>query len=117
MAQFSQAPGQPGSVIVTPHGDLDIVAGEALHACLDSAQRDHGYVIIDLSAVPYMDSSALAVIIQHWKKAQAAGGALLLVAPQKRPHRLLSLTGMTERLPIYATVAEATTALPSVNSG
>ena len=116
MTQFSQSPGQTGSVIVTPHGDLDIVAGEALAECLDSAQRDHGHVIIDLSAVPYMDSSGLAVIIQYWKKAQAAGGALLLVAPQKRPHRLLSLTGITERLPIYATLAEASTALPSVNS-
>ena len=115
MTQFSQSPGPAGSVIVTPQGDLDIVAGAALQSCLDTAQSDHDYVIIDLSEVPYMDSTALAVIIQHWKRAQAAGGALLLVGPQQRPHRLLSLTGMIERLPIHTTVAEATAALPSAH--
>jgi anti-sigma B factor antagonist len=96
-----------GSTIVTVSGDLDIVTSVALDDCLTQARAAGPSVILDLSAVDFMDTSALAVIVGHWKKLEAAGGSLALAGARYRYTKTLWITGLADRLNLYDSVDSA----------
>jgi anti-sigma B factor antagonist len=96
-----------GTTIVTVGGDLDIVTSPALDDCLSQARAGGTSVILDLSAVDFMDTSALAVIVGHWKKLEAAGGTLALAGARYRYTKTLWITGLADRLSLYDTVDAA----------
>jgi anti-sigma B factor antagonist len=96
-----------GSVVVTVGGDLDIVTSPALDDCLTQARAEAHRVILDLSAVDFMDTSALAVIVGHWKKLEAAGGSLALAGARYRYTKTLWITGLADRLSLYDSVEAA----------
>ena len=89
---------------VTIHGDLDIVTSPQLDACLTQAQGTHDRIILDLADVDFLDTSALAVIVGHWKKAESAGGMLGLAGARYRYTRTLWITGLADKLTLYDTV-------------
>ncbi len=63
-------------MVITVRGDLDIVTSPQLDEFLTAVEDTHTRIILDLADVDFLDTSALAVIVGHWKKAEAAGGAL-----------------------------------------
>jgi anti-sigma B factor antagonist len=95
------------SLVVTIRGDLDIVTSPQLDERLNQAEAGDNRIILDLSAVDFLDTSALAVIIGHWKKAEAAGGSLTLVGARYRYTKTLWITGLADRLPMYDNVDQA----------
>lgn len=98
------------SLIVVIRGDLDVVTGREFDEYLTVARRDHDRIVLDLSAVDFMDTSALAVIVGHWKGMSAAGGTLCLAGPRYRYTKSLWITGLADRLPLYDTVDKAVAA-------
>ncbi len=98
------------SLIVVIRGDLDVVTGREFDEYLTMARRDHDRIVLDLSAVDFMDTSALAVIVGHWKGLAAAGGTLSLAGPRYRYTKSLWITGLADRLPLYDTVDKAVAA-------
>lgn len=98
------------SVVVTVAGDLDIVTSPALDDCLTQARAAASRVVLDLSAVDFMDTSALAVIVGHWKKLEAVGGALALAGARYRYTKTLWITGLADRLSLYDNVEDALSA-------
>ena len=112
MASFSQSPGpHPGSVIITAEGELDITVRGEFEDWLSRASTGHRQVILDMSAVTFLDTSAMAVLVGQWKKITAAGGILALAGARYRDTKTLWITGLAGRLALYASVAEAATAL------
>jgi anti-sigma B factor antagonist len=91
-------------IVVTIHGDLDIVTSPQLDECLTAAQGSHRWIILDLADVDFLDTSALAVIVGHWKKAEAAGGTLALAGARYRYAKTLWITGLADKLRLYETV-------------
>lgn len=112
--RLSSAP-QGGSVIITVEGDLDIVTSREFDDYLTKARREHRCLIVDLSAVNFMDTSSLAVIVGHWKQLTAEGGTLALAGARYRHTKTLWITGLAHRLPMYETAAEATADLPATS--
>jgi anti-sigma B factor antagonist/stage II sporulation protein AA (anti-sigma F factor antagonist) len=103
------------NVVVTVAGDLDIVTSPALDECLKTAQNSGKRalrVVLDLSGVDFMDTSALAVIVGHWKRLEAAGGSLALAGARYRYTKTLWITGLADRLSLYDSVEAALTAAP-----
>lgn len=98
------------SLIVVIRGDLDVVTGREFDEYLTVARRDHDRIVLDLSAVDFMDTSALAVIVGHWKGLVAAGGTLCLAGPRYRYTKSLWITGLADRLPLYDSVEKAVAA-------
>jgi anti-sigma B factor antagonist len=96
-----------GTVIVTVRGDLDIVTSPGLDDCLGRARADTNRIILDLSAVDFLDTSALAVIVGHWKKLEAAGGSLALAGARYRYTKTLWITGLADRLGMFDNVDAA----------
>jgi len=96
-----------GFVVVAVSGELDIVTSRRFDECLAEVRRDDNHVIIDLSAVDFMDTGSLAVIVGHWKQVTAAGGTLALAGARYRYTKTLWITGLADRLPMYDTVDAA----------
>jgi anti-sigma B factor antagonist len=95
------------SLVVEIGGELDIVTSRQLDEHLTRARREHRRIVLDLSAVEFMDTSSLAVIVGHWKRLQAAGGTLVLAGARYRYTKTLWITGLAERLPLYDSVDAA----------
>jgi anti-sigma B factor antagonist len=93
-------------MVITIRGDLDIVTSPQLDECLSVAERTHTRIILDLADVDFLDTSALAVIVGHWKKAEAAGGTLALAGARYRYTKTLWITGLADKLTMYETVDE-----------
>lgn len=105
-----------GSLIVAIGGELDIVTSRQLDEHLARARRKDRRVVLDLSAVEFMDTSSLAVIVGHWKRLTAAGGTLVLAGARYRYTKTLWITGLADRLPMYDTVDEAVAATQAAGS-
>lgn len=99
-----------GYVIVAVGGELDVVTSRRFDEFLTQVRADHDHVILDLSAVDFMDTGSLAVIVGHWKQLTAAGGTLALAGARYRYTKTLWITGLADRLPLYDTVDAALTA-------
>jgi anti-sigma B factor antagonist len=95
------------SLVVAIGGELDIVTSRQLDEHLARTRRKERRIILDLSAVEFMDTSSLAVIVGHWKRLEAAGGTLVLAGARYRYTKTLWITGLADRLPMYDTVDEA----------
>ena len=99
-----------GFAVVTVSGELDIVTSRRFDECLAKVRRDADHVIVDLSAVDFMDTASLAVIVGHWKQLTAAGGTLALAGARYRYTKTLWITGLADRLPLYESVDAAVAA-------
>jgi anti-anti-sigma factor len=104
---------QGAVTIVAARGDLDIITSPRLDSCLTEARRATAQVILDLSAVDFMDTSCLAVIVGHWKKLTARGGSLALAGARYRYTKTLWITGLADRLPMFDDVRAALAAAPA----
>jgi anti-anti-sigma factor len=96
-----------GFAVVAVSGELDIVTSRQFDEYLAEVRRADGHIILDLSAVDFMDTGALAVIVGHWKQLTAAGGTLALAGARYRYTKTLWITGLADRLPLYETVDAA----------
>lgn len=95
-----------GCAVITIRGDLDVVTSPQLDESLTAAEADHRHIILDLTQVDFLDTSALAVIVGHWKKAEAAGGTLALAGARYRYTKTLWITGLADKLTLYENVDE-----------
>jgi anti-sigma B factor antagonist len=104
--RFSMEP-HGTSVVVGVHGELDVTSSQRFDDCLSEAAVGSDRVILDLSGVDFMDTTALAVIVGHWRRQVAADGMFLLAGARYRYTKALWITGLADRLPMYDTVDEA----------
>ncbi|MFF9909095.1 STAS domain-containing protein [Streptomyces sp. NPDC013457] len=97
-----------GTAVLTVGGELDLDTATLLHHHLAN-QFLHGrhQLVLDLSALSFMDSSGLNVLIRAAREAREAGGDLHLAAPAPAVRRILEITGLTMTTPLHADVAEA----------
>ena len=104
--RFSMEP-HGASVVASVRGELDVVSSQRFDDFLADAAATSGQVILDLSGVDFMDTTALAVIVGHWRRQAAAGGLFFLAGARYRCIKALWITGLADRLPMYDTVDEA----------
>lgn len=100
------------AALVTVKGFLDVDTATELHHHLAN-QVHHGrrHLLLDLSAVPFMDSSGINIILRAYKETRQVGGTVRLVDPAPAVQRILDLTGVSLTVPSTKTVEEAFTAL------
>ncbi|HUD98572.1 MAG TPA: STAS domain-containing protein [Bryobacteraceae bacterium] len=67
--------------------------------------------IVDLEAVPYIDSTGLAFVVELHKSLVASGGQLLLTGANQRVREVLEMTRISKIVPLFQDVEEAEGAL------
>lgn len=77
---------------------------EAARALLEAGTRQlgSGAVVVDLSQVEAVDSSALAVLFGWMRAAQQKGGSLKIIHAPQQLMSLAALYGVAEMLPLDA---------------
>lgn len=96
---------QPDDLLtIAAHGDRLVARGEidahtapSLGAAIDAAGSA---VTLDLSAVDFVDSSGLRVLIDAHQRLADAGGALTVVSPSSAVSRLFEISGVDDYLNI-----------------
>ena len=96
--------------IVRLAGELDLYNAHAvrdvlLEACADGPER----VIVDLSEVEFIDSTALGVLIEARSKLPNKQ-AFLLASPGLETRRALQISGLDRHFSVHETLPEALTA-------
>ena len=86
---------RPAVVEVVVDGDLDVASVERVRETLDDAlSLRPGRLVVDLTDCPFVDASALTMLLDVHRRAWRAGGVLTLRGCSPRVLRLLSLTGL-----------------------
>jgi anti-sigma B factor antagonist len=94
--------------LVTLAGEADVTNRDALwNALQEQIARQPRTLVIDLSDLRFMDSSALHVILRATRTMDRHGGILTLARPRQAVARMLTLTAADQLIPIYNTIAEA----------
>lgn len=90
-------------------GDLDVTSAPALQAALQEL-IDQGIrsLIVDLTDVPFMDSSGLGVLVAAHRRMTAVGGQLALVNPTPTLRKVFELTRTNRLFHLYETLEQAT---------
>ena len=114
--RFSIEP-RGASVVVSVQGELDVTSSQRFDDCLSEAAAESDQVILDMSRVDFMDTTALSVIVAHWRRQADEGGQFLLAGARYRYTKALWITGLADRLPLYDTLDEALAALAGTGSG
>jgi anti-sigma B factor antagonist len=93
--------------VVTVSGELDLTSSAALEEALEQlGGSEPPSVILDLTDVDFMDSAGLAVVVRAHQRAESAGTPFALVSASAQVRRLLSVTGMDERMTVAQTPQE-----------
>jgi anti-anti-sigma factor len=96
-----------GHVIVVLSGELDMLDAALVTAGLAAATAREPQVIVDLAGLEFIDCSGITVLLRGRRLARHAGGELRLAAPRPRVLRVITLTRLTDVIPVHASVAEA----------
>lgn len=88
-----------GARVLAVSGELDLAAASSLEEELDRALSSGSQrIVVDLKSLEFIDSTGLSVLVRAHQRAQESGLELGLVNPGAQVERLLSLTGLTDRL-------------------
>lgn len=99
---------EPGLVAAAIIGRFDAHGIEQFDRTLvDAIDAEHSHVIIDLSQVEFMDSSALAGLVRALKATVALAGTVTLVDVSDAARIILELTRLDAVFPTAATMADA----------
>jgi anti-sigma B factor antagonist len=97
-----------GALLVTAKGELDLAAAPRLATVLSIATAGaEPTVVLDLTAVDFIDSTALGAIMHASTEAEATGKKMLVVALEGPVRRLLEITNLTGRFRVYPSRDEA----------
>lgn len=94
--------------VVELHGEMDIATVDVVTAHLDAATAgQRPSVLVDLSAVTFIDCAGMGPIRRAWRRALERGGRLTLVCSDPRTLRILRLTGLTPAVAVVPLTATA----------
>ena len=113
-----------GVPVVTAPEEIDITNAAGLRAgLLEGAGLDaagHGYeaaghraFVVDMTRTRFCDSSGIAALVEAYKRAQAAGGQVLLATSGAAVPRIFELTGIDRVIPSFTSLEDALAHTPA----
>ncbi|MGW1679345.1 STAS domain-containing protein [Saccharopolyspora sp. NPDC002376] len=94
--------------LVTVSGEVDVYTSPALRERLTDAVNDGAArLIVDLTQVDFMDSTALGVLVGGMKRMRAINGDLVLVCVAERLLKIFRITGLSRVFPIVPDLPSA----------
>jgi anti-sigma B factor antagonist len=98
-----------GLIVVSPAGELDLSNGEAFSEAIAVARaKGATALVLDLTALTFMDSSGLRILLDAWNESQLADRKLTLVVRKDGlVRRVLEISGCDGVFPIVDQLADA----------
>ena len=97
--------------VFAPTGRIDGTNAPAVEKDILAQLGDHKSLVVDLSAIDYISSAGLRVLLVAAKTARQRGGSLMLVGPKPAIVEILKISGFDKILPIHPTMDAAVAAL------
>jgi len=105
LCQVRTIPLGAGVQVVSVDGELDLHTCSQLEEALESTQSAR--VVLDLTDAPFIDSTALGLIVDMSKRMARQDRKLLVVAGNPTVARVLQLTGLDRALGVRPALSEA----------
>ena len=97
-----------GRSVLAVGGEIDVYTAPKLRDHIaDLVQAGHYDIVIDLTAVEFLDSTGLGVLVGGLKKVRSHEGSLSLVCAQDRLLRIFRITGLAKVFVIHPDLASA----------
>lgn len=92
--EFERTAGHPLQVILT--GEIDFSSAASMQARITGAREREATaeLILDLTAVRFIDSSGLGVLLHLQRELESEDGRLVLLCPTAAVRRSMSITGL-----------------------
>ena len=101
-----------GVVIFALSGAIDLHYAPTLRSLFQSKLNEHcPALVVDLTAVDFIDSTGLATLIEYHRDAAAHGGVFSLAAINPNLKAIFDVVQLDKVLAIFPTVAEAKSAI------
>ncbi len=95
-----------GGSLVTAAGELDLATVPDLEDTLERADPA-GRLVLDLSGLTFLDSSALRLLIATIRRVDEAGGSISLVAPEPGVARVLEIAAIDKMVAVHTSLDDA----------
>ncbi len=113
--EFSARELPNGVWIVLPSGRLDATSGHLLETALNKQlEASHSRLVVDMSAVTYISSGGLKVLLSARRAALKLGGNIMLVAVAPRVRKVFEISGFDTLFKMVASVEDAAAAIDSI---
>src|SRR5438105_3121554 len=95
--------------VLTARGDLDVAAVPDFRASLlPLLETEAPSVVVDLTAVRFIDSAGLRVLVDGLTSARRRDGDLRVACPHANLRRTFEITGLNRVIAVHPSVEEAT---------
>jgi anti-sigma B factor antagonist len=97
--------------VLTVCGEVDLATAPLLRETLQALIEDgSGPVVVDLSEVPFMDSSGVHVLVESHRALVSRNRRLAVACrPHGQIHKLLALVGLLDLLTVHRSLGSAVT--------
>ena len=97
-----------GIEIVRMPAELDLTTSESVTAQGRAAiARLARLVLLDLTGLSFCDARGLSAFVKIANQADAAGCGFGLIAPRPQVAKILRISGLDSRMPVFATTGDA----------
>jgi anti-sigma B factor antagonist len=102
---------EPGYVVVSVAGEIDIATVSRLRERLSALAAGGVPLVADLDQVSFIDATGLGALAGAAREAAAHGTTLHVVCTRSQTRRLFRVTGLDRQIPLARDLAEALHAL------
>ena len=97
---------EPGYVVVTVAGEVDIATVARLRERLSALAVSGVPLVADLDQVSFIDATGLGALARAARDAAAQGVSLYVVCDRPQTRRLFRVTGLDRQIPLARDLAE-----------
>jgi anti-sigma B factor antagonist len=97
---------EPGCVVVTVVGEVDIATVARLRERLSALAGDGVPVVADLDRVSFIDATGLGALAGAAREAAAQGTSMYVICTRAQTRRLFRVTGLDRQIPLARDLAE-----------
>jgi len=93
--------------VVALSGEADVLTAPQIRDALFAVVARQANVVVDMSGLTFIDSSALGVLVVARKRFAGAGGGIRLHGLRPQVRRVFDITGLSDAFPILDDAAGA----------
>ena len=101
--ELSDEPSASGTHVINVRGEIHVQTAPRFAQCLSEAiDKGNRAIVLDLSAVEFIDSTGLSVLLNGLRQVVAAQGRMAIVCANPTVLRLFEITSLDSTFDIFA---------------